>query len=150
MILPKAVVGHNKVRDAKILDLYTSGNVHQSELSSRFELTPQRINKIIKRNASLVLQNTDFETVKRLEFIKEQLRREEVKNVVVPPDKWVELWRKEFSSEEKNVAVQNNFLVHFPAHSTNSPETEKVSIEPQDIVESDSGSINPNDEGHGT
>lgn len=114
MILPSQIKSRHKIRDAKIMSMVTAGIDDTKLLSQKFAISLERVNQIIRANARLVLENTEQERLWRINFIKRQLDREEVKKMSVSPDKWVDLLRKEYQSENAVTMTQNNINVYLP------------------------------------
>lgn len=96
MILPKDIKTRHKIRDAKILNLYATGEFPQAIIAKQFNLSQERINQILKANARLVLDNADWEKFQRINLIKQDIGKS-----LDPLSKkdLVELWRKEFEAE---------------------------------------------------
>lgn len=74
MKLPMEIVGRNKIRDAKILSLYTREAATMEEIAERFHISTTRVHQLIYRNKALAKIDKDFEKLKRLSKLKRLLR----------------------------------------------------------------------------
>lgn len=109
MKIPAEIAGNNKIRDAQILAEYAEKGTPEIDIARKFELSQARVSQIIKKNGHLILTSRDWNKIQRIHMIKSQLARQEVQSIPVSPDKWLDLWRKEYEGENA-VNVVNNFL----------------------------------------
>src|SRR3990167_8749384 len=107
MILPTEIRSRHKIRDARILSLYASGSFNQEFIAKKFNLTQARINQILKLNATLVLQHSDWEKLQRINLIKNDLEKSDFKNQVLTKKDAIELWRKEIEGDGKETTINN-------------------------------------------
>jgi predicted DNA-binding protein YlxM (UPF0122 family) len=75
MKLPTAIRGKNKIRDSKIISLYTSDAWTMEEIAKRFGISATRVSMIIYRNSDLVKYDKHYEKVKRVTHLKRLLRK---------------------------------------------------------------------------
>lgn len=69
------VVGKNKIRDAKILQLYINDAWTMREIAEHFKISEVRVSKIIYQNSALVKFESNHEKVKRLNTLRRMLRK---------------------------------------------------------------------------
>lgn len=68
------IVGHNKIRDAKICSLYADDNKTTEELGEVFKLTPRRIRSILYNNRVFLKLDKDWEKTKRVHLINKLIK----------------------------------------------------------------------------
>lgn len=66
MILPKEIKTRHKIRDMKIVRLWSQDLKTMEEISQRFEITRSRVQQIIYANRDLLRRDKNFEKSKRL------------------------------------------------------------------------------------
>lgn len=107
MILPEAVKGTKRIRNAKIVSLYAEGNFSQDLLAKKFGISQIRISQIIKSNAKLILDNKDWNKVQRINLLMQDLHKPELKSQCLEKKDLIDLWRKEFESD-KGITIDNS------------------------------------------
>lgn len=75
MKIPEKIAGQNKVRDAKIILLYASGQQSMSQIANRYGITQQRVQAIIYRNRALLVYDQAFEKTKRVAHLNRLLKK---------------------------------------------------------------------------
>lgn len=73
MILPNEIKTKNKIRDAKILQLYLRDRLTQAEIGSRFGISTTRVGQIIYKNGHLLNFHKPAEKVVRVNHLKRML-----------------------------------------------------------------------------
>lgn len=109
MIIPAEIKGNNRIRDARIVAEYSENGTNEAHIAQKFGISQSRVSQIIKRNGHLILSQKDWNKIQRIHVIKNQLARKDVQDIPVSPDKWLDLWRKEYEGESA-VNITNNFL----------------------------------------
>ena len=107
MILPKDVKGYNRIRDAKIIELYCEEGHCQTEIARRFHLTQGRIATILNNNSiSIIERRKDWEKIKRIHSYSRMLNNPKIPEANTKVEVLKEL-RKEFEGDEKDVTINN-------------------------------------------
>ena len=117
MILPKLVNGRKKIRNCKIVKLYSEGRTGL-EIAQRFHITEQAINKVIHNNIHLLEIDKKFEKQKRLNKLQRVL---ENAGIQLSPKKDVlnvlEQMRREIEGDSLFTADVKQFIqVFLPAN----------------------------------
>jgi len=68
MILPKDIVGQNKLRDLQICEAYC-GDQNAEEIAEGFKLTERRVYYILQNNSEYVLKNVGWSKSKRIKML---------------------------------------------------------------------------------
>lgn len=116
MILPKNIVGRNKIRDSKIIELYINGVESQPLLAKRFNLSQVRISQILQANADTVIKNHQgYDKLKRIHFYNHSLENETLPTAKTKLD-LIEAKRKEFEGDGKSETTINNITYNLNGH----------------------------------
>jgi len=73
LILPRDIKTKNKIRDAKILQLYLHDKETHENIAVRFGITRTRVSQIIYKNAHLLQFQRNTEKVARINHLKRML-----------------------------------------------------------------------------
>ena len=75
MKLPTAVVTKHKIRDSKILSLYSTDAWSYEEIATRFGISATRVGQIIYKNKALLVLDREHEKIKRVNTLKRLLKK---------------------------------------------------------------------------
>ena len=70
MILPKEVIGKNKIRDASIIKLFLQDNMTLKDIGLKFNLTASRIHQILYTHNHLISWDKNYEKAIRVNALK--------------------------------------------------------------------------------
>ena len=69
------IVTQNKIRDAKICDLFLEGDLTTEEIGGRFGITGRQVRRLLYRNRAVLKLDKEYEKLKRILWLKKQLTK---------------------------------------------------------------------------
>lgn len=75
MKIPQEIQTRNKIRDAKICDLFLEGELNTDEIGGQFGITGRQVRRLLYRNRGVLKLDKDFEKLKRILWLKKQISK---------------------------------------------------------------------------
>ncbi len=70
------IVTQNKIRDAKICDLFLDGELTTEEIGGQFGITGRQVRRLLYRNRAVLKLDKDYEKLKRILWLKKQITKD--------------------------------------------------------------------------